>query len=160
MIRNAVTLDQALGLSVKELAKFPIDQIQLLLEDVAALKLHAKRVDDHMFAVLTERYSEQASKARAAKGSDTGTVRLQDGEFVIVADLPKKVSWDGDGLAQVASQLTEMGEPIGDYIITKRDVSERAFDGWPTSLKKLFLPYRTVSVGKAGFKIERKKDAA
>lgn len=160
MRTNRVTLDQALGLPVKELSTLPIDQIHLLLEDVAALKLHAKRVDDHLYAVLTARYSEQADNARAAKGSDTGTIRLTDGDFVVVADLPKKVTYDQGGLQQVEKTLSDMGEPPGDYIQIKRDVSERAFDGWPTSLKKLFLPYRTVGSGKAGFKIERKKDAA
>lgn len=154
---NRVTLEQAYEMSVKEVANLPIDQIHALQEDVAELKTKAKTADAMIYAVMTERFTEKAAQKRKAKGSDTGTVRFDDGDYTVVADLPKKVDWDNDGLAEVEVTLTEQGEPISDYIITKRDVSEKAFAGWPQSLKKLFLAHRTVGVGKAGFKLVKKE---
>lgn len=160
MISNRPALAQALQMTVKEVSELPIDILALLLEETAELKSSAQKAADHMFSAMSQRYSDDANKVRQAKGADTGTVRLHDGDFVIVADLPKKVAWDGAGLAQVEKTLAEMGEPPEDYIQVKRDVSERAFESWPNSLKKLFAPYRTLGVGKAGFKIERKKEGA
>ena len=40
------------------------------------------------------RYADRAAAARRAEGKDTGTVRLDDGEVTVIADLPKKVDWD------------------------------------------------------------------
>lgn len=153
---NRVTLEQALEMSIKEVSMLPISQIALLTEDVAELKANAKKADDFIFAALTERFAEAAAQKRKAKRSDTGTVRFDDGEYTVVADLPKRVTYDQSGLSQVENTLTAMGEPISDYIQIKRDVSERAFEGWPNSLKKLFLPYRTVGVGKAGYKLVKR----
>ena len=49
-----------------------------------------------------------------------------------------------------------MGEPIAEYIKLKRDVSELAYRGWPSSLKKLFDPHRTLGVGKPTYKMAPK----
>lgn len=158
---NRVTLAQATEMPLTEVANLPIEQIALLLEDVAELKSHAKRADDHIYNAMRLRFADGAAEARRAKGTDTGTVRLTDGNYTVIADLPKKILWDQDGLRQVERQLAEMGEPIGDYISIKRDVSERAYGAWPASLRKMFEPFRTVDVGKPTFKLEqRKKDAA
>jgi hypothetical protein len=158
MIPNRCTLAQALEMSVTEVATLPIDQIVLLVEEVAALKAHAKRADERIFAVLQERFQERANETRKDKGLDTGTVRFQDDEFTVVADLPKLVDWDQDGLAKVEEHLKNMGEPVTDYIKVKRHVLESAFKGWPSSLKKLFEGHRTVSTGKPTYKFE-KRDA-
>ena len=157
---NHMTLDQALCLSVTELAKLPIDQIALLLEDVAQLKADAKRADEHLYSAMHEKFSTKAGEIRQQKKVDTGTVRFNDGDFVVIADLPKKPLWDQDGLRQVERSLIEMGEPAEEYISIKRDVSERAYGAWPSSIKTLFNPYRTLGVGKAGYKLETKKKDA
>lgn len=157
---NRVTLAQAIEMSVSEVSALPIGQIALLLEDVAELKSSAKRADDHMFAAMSLRFGKPADNARKIKGVDTGTIRVTEGEFTIVADLPKKVTWSQSGLRAVEAEIIAMNEPVEDYISVKRDVSERSFEGWPNSLKKMFEPHRTVAVGKAGFKIEAKKEAA
>ena len=157
---NRVTLEQAAKMSVKEVANLPIDMLALLQEDVAQLKASTKAVDDHLFAAMSLRFSDRAAEVRKAKGTDTGTVRLTDGDFVVVADLPKKITWSQSGLESVEADIIAMNEPVSDYISVKRDVSERAYEGWPSSLKKLFEPHRTVGVGKGGFKVEVKKGAA
>jgi hypothetical protein len=160
MSTNRVTLAQVCDLPLTEIAKLPMEQIALLLEDVAELKASAKAADDQIYSAMKLRFADAAAEARKAKGVDTGTVRLSDGDYVVIADLPKKTSWDQAGLRQVEAQLQAMGEPIEDYISIKRDVSERAFTSWPTSLRKLFEPHRTLDVGKPTFKLERKKEAA
>lgn len=153
---NRPTIAQAVQMSVTEVASLPTSILALLLEDVAEMKAAHKTADDHLFAALSHRFGDRASEARKAKGTDTGTVRFADDDCVVVADLPKRVSWDGVGLISVAEKLKEMGEPVSDYIQTKMDVAEKAYSSWPGSLKKLFDPHRTLSAGKANFKIEMK----
>ena len=157
MSTNRISLAQAVQMPVTELSKLPIEQLALLLEDVTALKTQSQRAADHMHAAMHLRYGETAAERRRAKGNDTGTVRLDDGDMIVLADLPKRVSWCQDGLIQVEKRLAEMGEPAADYIKTERQVAERAFQAWPASLRKLFAPHRTESAGKPAYKIETKR---
>ena len=157
MSTNRITLAQAVQMPVTELAKLPIDHLALLLEDVTALKTQGQKAADHMHAAMHLRYGGTAADRRRERGSDTGTVRLDDGGMTVLADLPKRVAWDQDGLAQVEKRLAEMGEPAGDYIKTERQVAERAFQAWPASLRKLFAPHRTEGAGKPTYKIEAKR---
>lgn len=153
---NRITLAQACEMATAALAKLEPELLALLLEDVAALKASAKKADDAIYAALHHRYGDEAATKRREKNVDTGTIRIDDAGFVISADLPKRVEWDQEGLAKVEKTLAEMGEPIAEYIKLKRDVSELAYRGWPSSLKKLFDPYRTLGVGKPTYKMAPK----
>ena len=156
MQSNRTTLEQALGLSAGEVANLPAGQLMLLLEDVAELKARAQRASDHLHVAMNLKYGVAASITRKAKDTDTGTVRVMDGEFVVISDLPKAVHWDQDGLWQVEQAFRKMGGNVDEYITTKRQVAEKKFTNWPSSLQKHFLPYRTVSTGKPTYKIEHK----
>lgn len=158
---NRATLAQLRDMTPEQVNTLPLDQIAALLEDVADAKADAKRLDDKLTATLHARFAERAAELRRAAGKDTGRVSIRDGEFVIKADLPKKVDWDDDGLAAAEAQLRDMGEPVEEYIRVKRIVMEGAYEKWPSSLRAIFAPARTVGVGKASFAIERaKKEAA
>lgn len=157
---NRCTLAQLRDMSLEQACSLPTDQIAALLEDVAELKADAKRLDDLLLNVLTLRYADAAALARREAGKDTGTVTVPDGDFAIKADLPKVVTWDDDGLAAAESRLREMGENPAEYIVVKRTVREAAYNGWPSSLRAMFEPARTVGVGKPTFKVERAKRRA
>jgi hypothetical protein len=157
---NRVTLEQLGQMTAEEFITLPVDQVAMLLEDVAELKARAKASDEKMSHFLDRRFSEAAARLRAEQQKDTGTVRLPEGEFVIVADLPKKVEWNEDGLLAAEVQLREMGEPVEEYIKIRRTVAESAFVNWPSSLQGIFSAHRTVGVGKPTYKIERAKKAA
>lgn len=158
---NRATLAQLRDMTPEQVNALPLDQIAALLEDVADAKANAKRLDDKLTATMHARFAERAGELRRASGKDTGRVSIRDGELIIKADLPKKVEWDEDGLAAAERQLADMGEPVGEYIRVKRIVMEGAYEKWPSSLRAIFTPARTVGVGRPTFAIERaKKDAA
>lgn len=153
---NRTTLAQLREMGAEQAARLPVDHLAMLLEDVAGLKADAKRLDDLLTTALTLRYADAAASARRAAGKDTGTVTVVDGDFAIKADLPKKVEWDDDLLAEAEAKLRDMGEDPTEYIVVKRAVKEAAYNGWPSSLRAMFEPARTVGAGKATFKIERR----
>ena len=156
MESNRTTLERALSMPVEGVSRLPAGQLMLLLEDVAELKARAQRASDHLHVALELRYGKALSEARKDSGTDTGTVRVNDGTFVVISDLPKAVHWDQDGLWQVEKTLAGMGEPAGEYITNKRQVAEKKFTSWPSSLQKHFLPHRIVSAGKPTYRIEQK----
>lgn len=154
---NRVTLEHLVEMDSEAFNALPADQIELLFEDVASLKARAKQMDDRLFYLVDKRFAGAAAELRRAEGKDTGTVRVPFDHLVLVADLPKKVEWDEDGLINVEFALHAQGEPVDDYIKIRRTVAESAFTAWPSSLQSMFLPHRTVGTGKPTYKIEKAK---
>ena len=95
----------------------------------------------------------RAIGARAAAGKDTGTVRFQDGNVEVTADLPKKVEWDQCRLAALAEQIRSGGEDPGEYVEVSFKVAERAYAAWPERIRGAFEPARTVRTGKPTYRL-------
>lgn len=152
---NRCTLEQLRGMTVEQACALPVDQIAALLEDVTDLKADAKRLDDLLHMTMLHRFGPEADALRKEQGKDTGTVTVLSGDFAIKCDLPKKIEWDDDALADAEAKLRDMGENPTEYIVVKRAVKESAYNGWPSSLRSMFEPARTVSAGKPTFKVER-----
>lgn len=156
MNSNRVTLAQLATMGAEQVASLPIDQISLLLEDVAEQKAQTKRLDEKLSTALNIKYSKRAAELRREAGKDTGTVTIHEDGYLVRADLPKAVDWNEAGLREVERQLLEMGEPVEEYIVISRKVPEKAYSAWPSGLRKMFEPHRTVGAGKPTFKIERR----
>ena len=84
-------------------------------------------------------------------------MRLADGDYTVIADLPKRVDWDQEALAQIARNIADSGEDPAEFIDTKLTVSERKYGALPEAWRKGFEPARTVGSGKASFKLEPAK---
>lgn len=157
---NRCTLAQLRDMTVEQAASLPIDQIAALLEDVATEKAAVKHLDDILSGALNHRYSERASQMRQAKGTNTGTVSIDDGEFVIRADLPKKVEWDAKLLDEAVEAIRAWGEDPTEYVSIEVKVAESRYNAWPTPIRSMFEPARTVGAGRPTYKIERAKRRA
>ena len=157
---NRCTLAHLREMTAEQAARLPVDQIAALLEDVAAEKASIKHLDDLLSGALNYRYAERASLLRQAKGANTGTVSMEDGEYVIRADLPKKVEWDADKLAEAVETIRSWGEDPGEYVSTEIKVSETRYNAWPSTIRSLFEPASTVGAGRPTYKVERAKRRA
>lgn len=156
---NRVTLDQFEKMPIGEIAQLPVEQLALLQDDADELVARAKRVGEWLHGALVIRYGEAAKTKQLQSGKDAGMVRLKDEEFDVSVDTPKRVKWDQAGLGTVAEQLRTAGENPAEYVETSLNVSERAYGGWPSTLKAMFEPHRTVEIGKPKIRLERKKAA-
>ena len=156
---NRCTLEQLREMTAEQAARLPIDQIASLLEDAATAKTSLKHCEDLIQAALHYRYADRAAVARADAGKYTGTVSLNDGEYVIRADLPKKVDWDKAILAEAVEQIREWGDDPNEYVSTEIKVPEAKYSAWPSAIRGIFEPARTVSTGRPTFKLEPKKGA-
>ena len=90
----------------------------------------------------------------AEYGKLTGTVRFEDGEVTVIADLPKKIEWDQKRLAVVVKTIQSFGDDPSEYVTTEFKISERAYNAWPNRIRKEFEPARTTGVGKMTIKLE------
>lgn len=159
-MQNRVSLAQLCGMTGEQVANLPVDQIAALLEDLADRKAETKAMDDLLHTALAIRYGEQAAAIRRGEGKDTGTVSIGDGDFVIKADLPKKVDWDQPRMREAEQAIRSWGEDPAQYITAVLSVPESRFNAWPESIRKVFEPARTVGTGRPTFKVERAKRRA
>jgi hypothetical protein len=156
---NRTTLAQLREMDTATAAALPLDQLALLLDDVAALKADAKRIGDLLHDALHARFGTEATATRRAEGKNTGRVRLDEGGFAVVADLTKRVEWNQSKLAAAVATLREWGEDPADYVATELRVPEARFTAWPPRIRALFEPARTVAAGRPSYALQPKDPA-
>lgn len=156
MTSNRVTLEQLTKMPIGEVSSLPVEQIAMLQEDLAAMKAKLKTMDEWLHGALNLRYGQRAADARKAEGKDAGVVKIaEDDGFLVVADSPKKVSWDQGHMATAVDVIRRWGEDPAEYVTTEIKVTEAKYNSWPSRLKALFDPGRFVSTGKPTFVIEK-----
>jgi hypothetical protein len=151
---NAPSVDDMLNMPTGELALMPVELLACLQAELTHAAQQLKLASARFATALEVRYATRAAEARRACGKDTGTVRLVDGAYAVVADLPKRVDWDQIKLAQIAQNIAEAGEDPTEFIDTKLSVSERKYGALPEAWRKGFEPARTIGFCKASFKLE------
>jgi hypothetical protein len=157
---NRPTLDSLRHLPVGDIIALPAGHLALLQAEAREAVEAAKRMQDWIEAAIALRYEQRAIGARAAVGKDTGTVRFDDGEVEVTAELPKRVDWDQRRLADLAAQIRAGGEDPGKYLEVSFKVPERAYVAWPERIRQAFEPARTVRTGRQTFRLTLKAGGA
>lgn len=147
------TLDALPDYSPAVLDSLPIDILANLKEQADTHLASASQMVAILHGVFERRY--------AAGLNGPGTHHRQDGAFDIKITVPKRVDWNPEKLAAAVEQIKSWGEDPAEYVDTKITVSERKYDAWPSAIRDLFEPARTVKTGKAQFVVSAaKKEAA
>ena len=151
---NTPSVGDMLNMATGDLAQMPVELLAALQGELDHASKQLKAATARFSAALEVRYATRAAEARRACGKDTGTVRLVDGDYIVVADLPKRIDWDQEKLAQIARSISDSGDDPAEFIDTKLTVPERKYTALPEAWRKGFEPARTVGSGKASFKLE------
>jgi len=153
-IENTPGLNDLDRLSLGDIAALPPDLLFTLQEAALAETARVKRLRDRLEAGIGQRYGAATEAERAAQGKTSGTVRIEDAGVVVIADLPKKVSWDQDRLAAMAARIAASGDDPTEYLEIAYRVSERRFGAWPEAMREGFAAARTETTGKPVFRLE------
>jgi hypothetical protein len=151
---NTPRVDDLVNLPASEIAQLPVEMLAALQGALDHAAKQLKAASAKFNTALEVRYATRAAEARRACGKDTGTIRLVDGDYTVVADLPKRVDWDQEKLAQIAANIADSGEDPAEFIDTKLSVSERKYGALPEAWRKGFEPARTVRTGTLKITIE------
>ena len=144
---NTPTADDLPGLSLQDIAKMPVEVPAILQRDIDERMARTKAAKARLDGALETRYATRAAEARRACGKDTGTIRFDDGDFTVVADLPKRVDWDQDRLAAMVERIRAAGDDPAQYVDIAFKVPERKYAAWPDAIRAGFEPARTVRPG-------------
>ncbi|WP_371056861.1 hypothetical protein [Rhodosalinus sp. K401] len=144
---NAPTPDDLPALDPKEIADLPVEMLAVLRHEIDARLKRDKAAKARLDGALNLRYATRAAEERRAAGKDTGTARFDDGDFTVVADLPKRVEWDQDKLAAMVERIRAAGDDPAQYVDIAFKVPERKYAAWPDNIRAEFEPARTVKTG-------------
>lgn len=126
------------------LAKLPVEVLAHLHAEAEHRAASAAMMLGALHSAMCQRYD-------TATLNDTGTHHRHDGGFRVTINVPKRVEWDQAKLASAIDHLRGAGEDIAEYVDTKLTVQERKYQAWPSALRDLFAPARTVKTGKPTF---------
>jgi hypothetical protein len=152
--QNTPSVDDMLNMPAGDLAQMPVDLLASVQAELTHATKQLKAATARFNAALEVRYATRAAEARRACGKDTGTVRLTDGDYTVVADLPKRIDWDQTQLADIARQIVATGGDPTEFIDTTLKVSERKYGALPTAWRQAFEPARTVRPGALKVRLE------
>jgi hypothetical protein len=144
---NTPKPEDLIDLSAQEIAALPVELLATLQREIDEALKHDKAMKARLDEALIHRYASRAAELRQEIGKDTGTVRFDDGDFTIVADLPKRIAWDQTQLATMAERIRAAKDDPSEYIDIAFKVSERKYTAWPEAIRKGFEPARTVKPG-------------
>ena len=145
--QNAPRINDLMSMPPQGIAALPVELLATLQREIDEALKHDKAVKARLDGALIHRYANRAAELRQEIGKDTGTVRFDDGDFTIVADLPKRISWDQAQLATMADRIRTTGDDPSEYIDVTFKVSERKYTAWPEAIRKGFETARTVKPG-------------
>ncbi|ARJ70364.1 hypothetical protein [Paracoccus contaminans] len=151
---NAPRFDDLERFALGDIAALPPDMLLDLQTTSHTETARVKRLRDRLEAGIAQRYEAAAATERAAQGKTSGTVRVEDEGVVIVADLPKKVSWDQDRLAVMAERIRAAGDDPTEYLEIAYRVPELRYGAWPAAMREGFADARSETTGKPVFRLE------
>lgn len=151
---NTPGLDDLDRLAIGDIAGLPPEMLLALQEAALAETARVKRLRDRFEAGLAQRYGAATEAERTAQGKTSGTVRIEDAGITVIADLPKKVTWDQDRLAVMAARITASGDDPTEYLEIAYRVPERRFSAWPEAMREGFASARSETTGKPVFRLE------
>lgn len=154
---NQPSLDDILA-DPRQLATLPVGVLADLFEATKALRDKAAVCQKALMTAVEDRYGAQIGAAYQREAKDTGTVHVQDGEFDLAFDRPKKVEWDQAKLQAIGDKIEAAGEDPSEYIDISLTIPEKRYTALPPSIARTFEPARTVKPGTITVKIsEREK---
>jgi DNA-directed RNA polymerase specialized sigma24 family protein len=138
-------------LSAKEISSLEVHDLMDLSDQVVKLTSHAKELKEKLDDGLNLKFSEAVKNSLRSENKDTGTTRFCDGAFQIVAEVPKKVTWDPEKMEELIKRIPE--ERRKDIVKISYVIEERKYSSLPHEYQELFKEARTITPGKTKIQI-------
>lgn len=153
-LANTPALADLDRLAIGDIAVLPPDVLLELQTAANSETARVKKLRDRLEAGIAQRYEAAAAAERRTQGKMSGTVRVEDDGIVVIADLPKKVTWDQDHLAAMAARIRAAGDDPAEYLEVSYRVAERRYSAWPEAMRVGFAAARSETTGKPVFRLE------
>ncbi len=144
-----------LDLSAPVIRDLPLENVAARQRFLSDAKSELATLAAMLQTGLEMRYADEARAQLLAKGQDTGTTHIQDGDFDITVEIGKDVKWETKGLTELVAKIEATGSDPREYVEIKYSVSEAKFTAWPQTLRAPFEALRTVTPKAPKFVLRR-----
>ena len=144
-----------LDLSAQVIRDLPLENVAALQRFIAEAKSELATLAAMVPTGLELRNADAARAQLLAKGQDTGTTHIMDGDFDITVEIGKDVKWEPKGLTELVAKIKATGGDPREYVEVKYSVSEAKFKAWPQTLRAPFEALRPVTPPAPKFVLRR-----
>jgi hypothetical protein len=137
--------------SAKEISQLEVYDLMDLSDQVAKLTSHAKEMKEKLEDGLNLKFSEAVKNNLRSENKDTGTTRFFDGAFQIIAEVPKKVTWDQEKMEELIKRIPD--ERRKAMVKITYAIEERKYAELPHEYQELFREARMITPGKIRYQI-------
>lgn len=120
-----------------------LERRSALISQIKTLQDELTTVDDAIIAELENKVKPIGSTTVDYEGSR------------VTVTIPVTVKWDQDKLRDIAERIRTEGDNPESYIDYKLSVKETSYKAWPGKMQKIFVPARTVSIGKTRLEVKQ-----
>jgi hypothetical protein len=155
-----ITLDNLLHTPQGDLAALPPQKLAQLLEEAKFKRDNYKLLHERVQGIVNFKYRDSFNHNRVAQEKETGLIRIEDDNYIIAQDITKKTDWDKKKLAEIIEKIKSQGDDPAEYVDVLYKVSEHKFKSWPSFIRKVFEPARTIKHGKPTYTLTPKTEDA
>lgn len=120
-----------------------LEKRSALISQIKALQEEVETIDEKILAELADKVKPQGSTTVEYEGSK------------VTVTIPVTVKWDQDLLRGIAKRIQAEGDNPESYIDYKLSVKEASYKAWPEQMQKIFVPARTISLGKTRLEVKQ-----
>lgn len=152
--------------NLTDLQKIPIGEIShystkklycLIQAATKAFEL-ARKNKEWLEGAIALKFQQDLEQRRKHIGKETGIVKIADGNYQISSDIPKRIEWDQKLLSKLAEELRDIGNDPKQYMEIIYNISETKYKSLNEIERNIFLPARTLKLGKVKYQLSLIKD--
>jgi len=150
-----MTTKEVLHIPIGTVSNYSASLLYDLHKEAVAEFEDARKTRQWIESAIGMKYEEKVRAKRVRLEKDSGIVHIEDDEFRVTNDAPKKVEWHQGKLRGIMAGLIANGVDIDEFVETIYKIPERRFAECSSSLQGSFAAARRVRLGKESYKLSR-----
>jgi hypothetical protein len=126
------------------------------LSEVDAKLAEFARVKSALQSQISDEIADDVRLQLADKDYGCGTATIDTENNQIKVTIAKRVKWDNAKLSSIFDEIQAAGENPKEYIRVEYSVGENNYKAFPSKIKEIFEPARTVEIAKPTLTINKK----
>ncbi|WP_040257267.1 hypothetical protein [Rickettsia hoogstraalii] len=148
-----------LNVPIGSLAKFETKQLYEYLTEANKRLDEAKKFKDWLHSAIALKYDPFVKAKRKRMEKDTGIIHIDESNFKITNDVPKKVEWRQDILGRLLADLIAKGGNMSDYVEITYHIPEAKYNSLSEKEKYKINAARIIRLGNPVYKITKQNNS-
>jgi hypothetical protein len=153
---NMNDLSQLETLTAKEVSALSEVDLMDLNEQITKLSADLKNMKEKLDDGMNIKFRNSVIKGLQMAGKDTGTLRFFKDEIMVVAEVPKKVTWDMKKMEELVKLIPDNQRK--DIVKISYAIDERKYSALPREYQEVLKDARTVTPGKIRYQFSIGED--